>query len=150
MCPSGDRSGSIDANSSTFVMTNITPQTHDLNTGPWEKFESFTRGLVFKNNTLYVITGQYGEKGKVRRKITIPTNFWKIIVAVPNKSNISSINADTQVIAVDMPNIDGIGEQDWHDFKTSVREIEKKTGYNFLSNIPQNLQDQIEIKVYAN
>jgi endonuclease G, mitochondrial len=147
LCPSGDRSSSIEANSSTFLMTNITPQSHDLNTGPWEKLESLSRGLVFQKNTLYIITGQYGENGKVKRKLTIPTNFWKIVVVLPNKSDVLSINKDTRVIAVDMPNVNGIGERNWKDYKTTVRQIEQKTGYNFLSNIPQNVQDEIETKV---
>jgi endonuclease G, mitochondrial len=147
LCPSADRSSSIEGNSSTFLMTNISPQTHDLNTGPWEKLETYSRSLAKRNSTLYIITGQYGEDGKVRNKITIPTNFWKIVVVLPNNVDVSAISKDTRIIAVDMPNVSGIGEQNWRDFKTTVRQIEQKTGYNFLSNVPQNIQDVIETKV---
>jgi endonuclease G, mitochondrial len=147
MCPSGDRSSSIDANSSTFLMTNITPQSNDLNTGPWEKFESFSRGLVFKQNNVYIIAGQYGEKGKYKNRFTIPTNFWKVVVAVPKNFDVNAINGNTKVYAVDMPNIDGIADHKWPQYQTSVREIEHKTGYNFLSKIPQHVQDQIETKI---
>lgn len=35
-CPSGDRTSSYEANSSTFLMTNIIPQAPNLNQGPWE------------------------------------------------------------------------------------------------------------------
>jgi endonuclease G, mitochondrial len=146
LCPSADRSSSIESNSSTFLMTNIAPQTHDLNTGPWEKLETYSRSLAKRNNTLYIITGQYGDDGKVRNKLTIPTNFWKIVVILPNNGEVSAINRETRIIAVDMPNVDGIGQQNWRDFKTTVRQIEQKTGYNFLSNVPQNIQDALETK----
>ena len=147
LCPSADRSSSIEGNSTTFLMTNIAPQTHDLNTGPWEKLETYSRSLAKRNNTLYIITGQYGDDGKLRNKLTIPTNYWKIVVVIPNNGEVSAINKDTRIIAVDMPNIDGIEKQNWRDFKTTVRQIEQKTGYNFLSNVPQNIQDMLETKV---
>jgi endonuclease G, mitochondrial len=147
LCPSADRSSSIEGNSATFLMTNIAPQSHDLNTGPWEKLETYSRSLAKRNNTIYIITGQYGDDGKLRNKLTIPTNYWKIAVVIPNNGEVSAINKDTRIIAVDMPNIDGIGRQNWRDFKTTVRQIEQKTGYNFLSNVPQNIQDMLETKV---
>jgi endonuclease G, mitochondrial len=147
LCPSADRSSSIEGNSTTFLMTNIAPQTNDLNTGPWEKLETYSRNLAKRNNTIYIITGQYGENGKLRNKLTIPTNYWKIVVVLPNNGDISSINKDTRIIAVDMPNVDGIGKKTWRDFKTTVRQIEQKTGDNFLSNVPQNIQNVLETKV---
>ncbi|MCU0238216.1 MAG: DNA/RNA non-specific endonuclease [Pyrinomonadaceae bacterium] len=147
MCPSADRSSSIEGNSSTFLMTNISPQTKALNQGPWEKLESYSRSMARRNVTLYIIAGQYGDSGKIKNKITIPSNFWKIVVVVPNDGNISQINKDTRIIAVDMPNNDDIKESNWREFKTTVRQIEQKTGYNFFSNLPQNLQNDLETKV---
>lgn len=147
LCPSADRSSSIEGNSMTFLMSNIAPQSHDLNTGPWEKLETYSRSLAKRNNTVYIITGHYGDKGKIRNKLTIPTNFWKIVVVLPNNSDVSAIGNETRVIAVDMPNVEGIGKQGWRDFKTTVRQIEQKTGYNFLSNVPQTVQDVIETKI---
>ncbi len=144
LCPSADRSSSEGANSTTFLMTNMAPQTHDMNAGPWEKLESYSRSMARRNVTLYIIAGQYGEKGKLKNKVTIPTNFWKIIVAV---SNGESINKDTRIIAVDMPNIKGIGEKNWRDYKTTVRQIEQKTGYNFLTALPNEVQNVLKTRV---
>ncbi len=148
LCPSADRSASPDANSLTFLMTNMIPQTGDLNRNVWENFESYSRGLVKKGKVdLYVVAGVYGKKGTLKNKITVPTNCWKIIVAVPQGASPSSINADTHLIAVDMPNVTGIAGEDWRKFRTTVRSIEQKTGYNFLSNLPQNLQDALETRM---
>lgn len=147
LCPSADRSSSEEANSLTFLMTNMIPQTGDLNRNVWEELETYSRNLVKKGNVdLYVFAGVYGEKGKLKKKITIPTNCWKIIVAVPEGASVSAVNENTHVIAVDMPNATGIASEDWRKFRTTVRSIEQKTGYNFLSNLPQDLQDALETK----
>lgn len=144
LCPSADRSSSEGANSSTFLMTNMAPQKHDLNAGPWEKLESYSRSMARRNMTLYIIAGSYGEKGKLKSKVTIPTNFWKIVIAVPSGQN---INKDSRIIAVDMPNVDGIDDKNWRDYKTTVRQIEQKTGYNFLTILPADVQNALETKV---
>ncbi len=146
LCPSADRSTSPEANGKTFLMTNIIPQTGDLNRNVWERFETYSRGLVKKGKVdLYVVSGVYGEKGKLKNKVVVPTNCWKIIVAVPQGANVSAaVNENTHVIAVDMPNVTGIANEDWRKFRTTVRSIEQRTGYNFLSNLPQKLQDALE------
>lgn len=145
LCPSADRSNSPEANSQTFLMTNMIPQTGDLNRNVWERFETYSRDLVKKGKVdLYVVAGVYGVKGKLKNKVSVPTNCWKIIVALPQGADFSAINENTHVIAVDMPNVAGIGNIDWRKFRTTVRAVEQKTGYNFLSNLPQNLQDALE------
>lgn len=143
LCPSADRSASVEANSSTFLMTNITPQTPDLNQGPWEKLENYSRSLARRNNTLYIYAGQYGVQGKIKNKITIPQNYWKIILVVPTGQ---SINYATRVIAVDMPNVKGIKESNWRDYRTTVQAIEQKTGCNFFQNLSPALQRVLKDK----
>ncbi len=146
VCPNADRYGSREAANSTFLMTNMTPQTGDLNRGPWEKLEAYLRTLVTRGSDVYIYAGVYGEKGKLKKKVTIPTNDWKIAVVVPAGAPISAVNEKTRVIAVDMPNVKGIMNADWQTYRTTVRQIEKNTGYNLLSNLPQNVQDALETK----
>lgn len=146
LCPSADREGSLKAMESTFLMTNIAPQTPDLNRGPWEKLESYLRTLARRRQNLYIIAGTYGQQGKIKDKITIPETFWKIAVVIPKNLPPSSINEKTRVIAVEMPNLQAIKDTDWFIYRTTVREIENKTGYNFFSSLPQNLQDVLETK----
>ncbi|HEX8247001.1 MAG TPA: DNA/RNA non-specific endonuclease [Pyrinomonadaceae bacterium] len=146
ICPNADRNGSPDSMASTFLMTNMTPQTPDLNRGPWQKLEAYLRTLVTRGSDVYVVSGVYGENGKIKKKVTIPTNNWKIAVAVPAGSGVSAVNETTRVIAVDVPNVKGIKNADWQTYRTTVRDIEQKTGYNFLSNLPPNLQNALENK----
>ncbi len=142
--PSADRTHTPDANSATFLMTNMTPQTPDLNQGPWEKLERFSRSLARRNNDLHIYSGCYGEKAKLRRNVSVPTNCWKIIAVVPRGS---PINTQTRIIAVDMPNVQGIRNKNWRDYQTTVRTIEQRTGFDFLNVLPQSLQNTLETKV---
>ena len=147
MVPSADRFGDPQSNSETFLMTNIVPQSADLNQYPWEKLESYARGIVRRGSDVYTIAGVYGEQRRVHRRVTAPTNCWKIVVVLPRSGALADVNDNTRVIAVDMPNVQGIGKDRWQKYRTSVRSIEEKTGYDFFSALPRELQDVLEIRV---
>jgi len=156
--PSGDRTSSTDANSATFLMTNMIPQAPRNNQGTWQELESYLRTVVLEGNEVYVIMGSYGSGGVgsngsfttiANGKVAVPSNVWKIAVIIPaGDSDISRITATTRVIAVNTPNINTI-DADWKKYRVTVRDIEKATGYNLLSNLPQAVQDLIETKVDA-
>jgi endonuclease G len=147
MAPNADRDSSPESMASTFLMTNMVPQTGDLNQGPWAKLEGYLRTLVTRGSDVYVIAGAYGEKGRLKDKVTVPTNTWKIAVSVPAGSDPSAASENTRIIAADMPNVKGIKAADWQIYRTTVRDLEAKTGCNFFSALPQNLQDALETKV---
>lgn len=146
IAPNADRDGSPEAMASTFVMTNMTPQTPDLNRGPWEKLEAYLRTLVTRGSDVYIYAGVYGENGKLKNKVTIPTNSWKIAVAIPSGADISAVNENTRVIAVDMPNVKGIKNADWQTYRATVRDIEQKTNLNFFSTLPPDVQNALKNK----
>ena len=147
LAPNADRDGSPEAMASTFVMTNMTPQTPDLNRGPWEKLEGYLRTLVTRGSDVYIYAGVYGEDGKLKRKVTIPTNDWKIAVAVPSGAGLSAVNENTRVIAVDMPNVRGIKNADWQIYRTTVKDIEQKTGLKFFTTLAPNARNALENKL---
>jgi endonuclease G len=146
LVPSADRFGDPVSNAETFLMSNIVPQTPDLNQYPWEKLESYARGIVRRGSDVYTIAGVYGEKRRIRRRVSVPADCWKIIIVLPRGGGIQDVNRQTRIIAVDMPNEQGIEKNWWQDYLTNVRMIEQKTGYNFLSSLPQELQDILETK----
>lgn len=148
--PSADRFGNAELNRQTFYMTNIVPQTGDLNQYPWNKLEMYARTLVYRGNTLYTIAGAYGDKGRLRGKVTVPTNCWKVIVVFPRGAAADKIDSNTRIIAVDMPNIDGIEDVDWDRYKTTVRDIEKRTGLDLFSALPKEVQDTVETRQEPN
>jgi endonuclease G, mitochondrial len=151
MIPSADRSRSAKDNSATFLMTNILPQAPDNNQGPWADLETYCRDLVRQGKELYIVAGGYGSgrsMGKGNVKITVPDRVWKVIVVLDKPDlGIAGVNANTRVIAVDMPNQQGIKEENWRKFRVSVDEIEAKTNYNFLTNVPDAIQKPLESRV---
>jgi len=57
------------------------------------------------------------------------------------------VNANTRTIAVIMPNSGSVKGQGWKSFRVSVKQVERETGLNFLSNVPPQVQQVIESKV---
>jgi endonuclease G, mitochondrial len=144
MVPSADRFGDKSLNIQTFLMTNVVPQAGDLNQYPWQKLESYARSLVYRGNSVYTLAGVYGEIRRIRGKVTVPSNCWKIIAVLPKGQG---LGRSTRIVAVDMPNRNGVRNDGWEKYKTSVRSIESKTGYNFFSSLPQELQDKLETQI---
>jgi endonuclease G len=60
---------------------------------------------------------------------------------------VNRINAQTRVIAVWMPNTNAVDEQSRANYRMSVDEVERLTGYDLLSNVPVNVQRIIETMV---
>lgn len=155
-CPSADRTSSVAANSSTFLMTNMIPQAPNNNQQTWNNLESYTRSLVNAGNEVYVIMGSYGTGGTGSNgtvntidngHITVPNRVWKVIVVLANGSNdLGRVTTATRVIAVNTPNINTISS-DWKQYRTSVDAIEAATGYNLLSNVSTSVQSVIEAVV---
>ncbi|NJM98481.1 MAG: DNA/RNA non-specific endonuclease [Phormidesmis sp. RL_2_1] len=141
MVPSGDRTANVKDNSLTFLMTNIFPQASENNRGAWRELEEYGRDLVYQQGkSLYVIGGIYGDQGKVGR-VTVPGRIWKVMVVLDNEND--QVTRRTTVIAVDMPNRDRIAP-DWQTYRTTIDRIEIATGYNLLSDVPEDIQAALE------
>lgn len=140
-------------NRSTFLMTNIVPQYHDLNAGPWLDFEYYLQNLAqTQNKELYVIAGPSGNRGTLNGagKVQIPTHSWKIVVVMPYGQTLANVasTASIQVIAVDMPNTTGIISRPWTDYRTTVDKLEGFTGYNFLARLPDAVESYWEARLF--
>lgn len=148
LVPSADRFGNTKLNEETFMMTNIVPQTGALNQYPWEKLESYVRSQVWSRKfDAYQIAGGYGEQGFLKNKVAVPTNCWKIIVLIQRGRSIDSLDQRTRIIAVDVPNVRGIENDTWEKYKTTIRVIEEKTGFDFFASLPRELQETLETRV---
>ncbi|GAB3959140.1 hypothetical protein GCM10028805_54690 [Spirosoma harenae] len=157
LCPSDDRDASDEDNKTTFILTNIVPQAPQLNRQAWLRLEDYCRNLVAQGNELYIIAGTYGKGGEgdngkanaiASGKLTVPAALWKVIVVLPvGSDDINRINAQMRVIAVWMGNTNAVGEQSWGNYRVSVDEVEKQTGYDLLSSVPESVQKVIEERV---
>ena len=149
MVPSADRTRSIEDNSATFLMTNIVPQTPNNNRGAWKDLEEYCRDLVEQGKELYIIAGVYGERGQIGKdkQVTVPDNTWKVIVVLDKPGQgVRGVSENTRVIAVDVTNRKNTSS-DWQKYRVSVDQLEAKTGYDFLSQVPLSVQKVIESRV---
>ncbi len=151
-CPSGDRTADKSANSETFLMSNMLPQTPDLNRQLWRKFEEYCRDqLKGGDNELYIVTGGVGTIERIGGgKVNVPGSCWKIAVILPSgDDDLKRINAGTRVVSVLMPNETGpeIASGKWSDYLTSVDKIEELTKLDLLSNLPLDVQAALEARI---
>jgi endonuclease G, mitochondrial len=144
MVRSEDRTATREDNDATFYMTNVLPQYHELNAGPWLALEEYTEILAKKkNNELYIVAGgiydnsppTLNDKGRV----AIPKSTWKIVVVLSRGEGLESVTKDTRVIAVNMPNDKDIVNK-WRSFITTVEDIQTKTGFEFLTAVPPDIR----------
>lgn len=156
--PSGDRTSSAQENIEVFLMSNMIPQTAYLNKGAWEELEFYIRTKVItESKKAYVIAGpifdeNFGAIGP-NHDIIVPSKNFKIVVFLKSNETIADINENTESVAVIMPNTLASGKipQDdqkelcdeakngaptkagWQNFKTTISEVERISGFKFFS-----------------
>jgi endonuclease G len=137
-------------------MTNMMPQAPQNNQQTWASLENYTRMFLASGNEVYIICGSYGVGGTGSNggvtttidagRVTVPNRCWKVVVILPVGDNdVSRINANTRIIAIDTPNTNSINP-DWGLYRTSVDAIEAATGLDLLSNLPLEVQSTVESK----
>ena len=147
LIPSGDRTYSELDNSSTFLMTNIIPQSPSNNREVWRELEEYSRQLVMQGKKLYIVAGGNGIARKIARsQVVVPEYTWKVILIL--EPNSDAVTDRIETIAVSIPNSERVRNTDWRDYIVSVDRIEKQTGYNFFSEIPRRVQKKIEQTYY--
>jgi endonuclease G len=136
-------------------MTNMMPQSPDNNQGPWADLEDYSRTLVNAGNELHIIMGGAGQGGTGSNggvtttiaggHVQVPAQTWKVIlVQLQGTNDVARVTTSTRVIAVIMPNTQGIRSNNWQQYRVSVDQVEQLTGYNFFSNVPATTQAVIE------
>nr|WP_267871704.1 DNA/RNA non-specific endonuclease [Nostoc sp. CHAB 5715] len=62
-------------------------------------------------------------------------------------SGLAGVTTSTRVIAVNIPNTQGVRTANWRNYRVSVDSLESLTGYNFLSQVSTSIQSVIEARV---
>lgn len=151
VCPSGDRTNSRDNNDATFYMSNMLPQTGELNRHVWSNLENYIREQIRAGNEVYQIAGPAGTASTIADgQIVVPRLCWKVAVIIPEgKGDWSRITAQSRVIAVAMPNTDDkkLETADWRTYLVSPRKIEDLTRLNFFNKLSPKVKSALEQKV---
>ena len=134
-----DKETAIPINQATFLMTNMLAQAPDNNQGPWAALENYLRTLL-PAEELYIVaggagTGGVGTSGTVTATlanghVTVPAQTWKVALVLPKDGgdDRSRVTCSARTLAVIMPNAQGIRDQPWENFLTTVDAIEALTG----------------------
>ncbi len=150
MVRSEERTKTPEDNRSTFYMTNIIPQRPDLNRGVWLDFERYCESLCKDSlKQLFIVAGPVFSTPQptiIGQHIAVPDSCFKIVVVLDRGQKRSSVTATTPVIAVMMPNRDGVRKDDWTLYRSTIDDIEARTGYDFLNDIAPSIQALIEAK----
>jgi len=164
MTRSFDRTATNLDNAATFYLTNIVPQTADLNQGPWAAFEDALGDSAQAGRAVYIIAGPLYSRGhgltflKNEGKVAVPDSTWKVALIGPRSGGlpfgVASLAAwadlpGVTLLAVSMPNVAGIKNVAWTSYLTTVDRIETATGYDFLSLLPVAFQTALEAGDHA-
>ncbi|KAK9454516.1 hypothetical protein V1511DRAFT_460393 [Dipodascopsis uninucleata] len=164
MAPAADAKFSQDAMDETFYLTNIAPQVGDgFNRDYWAHLEDFCRRLTHTYNSVRIVTGplylprKYPD-GKYRvsyevignpPNIAVPTHFFKIIVGESPIKHPDS--EDVAVGAFILPNEPIPNSTDLKSFYVPVDAIERASGLEFLSKLPdkkrRDLCKEVDCKI---
>ncbi|MDE5898498.1 MAG: DNA/RNA non-specific endonuclease, partial [Treponemataceae bacterium] len=83
--------------------------------------------------------------------IAVPAACWKVILVLEEgDDDFSRVTAETPAIAVFIPNRQGVARVGaWTHFLTTVDDIEEKTGFDFFSFLPDDIESAVEARKYA-
>ncbi len=145
LAPAADMARDAQTMSESFLLSNMTPQVGvGFNRGIWKKLEEKVRDWVQQRKNMYIFTGpifsdpkHYNTIGS--NKVAIPTHFYKIVVSCTETGD----NFDA--IAFILPNQKNPDDM-LPEFITSIDEIEKLTGLDFMAELDLDTQAKLEAK----
>ncbi len=122
----------------TFLMSNITPQRHSLNAGLWKELEmKIATSYPARYGEVWVLTGPvFGPRPqKLRGGVAVPEAFFLIVVDETE----GKLRTEALIIPQDAP-----PEGEAARFLTTIAEIQRRTGLDFLSELDDEAERQVE------
>ena len=138
MAPAADMRWSVQAMEESFYLSNMAPQVGPgMNRGVWAEIESTIRRWVSQRGELFIFTGPILARPSPEKigpnAVAVPTHFYKVVF--------DPVRVET--IAFVVPNAPHANRK-IEEFITSVRDIEARTGLDFLNRINPAVQALIE------
>ena len=140
LAPAADMKWSAQAMEESFYMTNICPQSHNLNSGDWKRLEEFVRAMAHEYQHIYICTGPIVADSTQTigsaHPIVVPTAFYKVILREKQSSWTG--------IGFVMKNRPRDGKWSLSHYAQSIEQVEEQTGIDFFVNLPDSIEKQIE------
>ena len=141
MCPAGEQKWSETAMHHSFVMANICSQKHELNTGAWKTLEDKERMWAKRDSALVIVAGPIYDSSDSetigKNKVRVPSAFFKVLLA--------PYAEPMRAIGFVYPNMKCEGNM--QAYSMSVDDVEKMTGMDFFSALPDDIEDKVESTV---
>lgn len=138
LLPAADRKGSEADMAETFLLSNVSPQVHAMNSGIWEHAESQVRDWVRSYGKLYVTTGPCLKPLPTEtigpNAVAVPKYFYKVVLYADGKNS--------KMIGFWVPNRNV--KEPLSAMVKPVKEIEKLTGIDFYPELPDKLERKLE------
>lgn len=137
MCPAADQKWSQKAMDDCFVMANMCPQDHALNSGAWNTLENKERTWAVRDSALVIVAGPIYSKDDVKTiggGVLVPGAFFKAILA-PYQER-------PRAIAFVFPNMSAPGNM--QNYVMTVDDLEQLTGYDFFASLPDSIENEVE------
>lgn len=139
MCPAGDMEWSSSAMHDCHYMTNVCPQVPKLNQIYWERLESACRRWANLYGSIYIVCGPIYNSGKhatigTSHKIAIPEGFFKVVITL----------AEGEEKGIGFYYKNDETRQTMENAVLSIVQIEELTGYDFFSELPDEVERRIE------
>jgi len=140
MAPAAAMRWSVKAMSESFLLSNMAPQVGaGMNRGIWKELEAKVRDWVDARGELYVVTGNIYASASPKtigpNHVAVPSACYKVIFDPVRVDAIAFIIPNSKQQNAELPK-----------FVTSVREVERETGLNFLSSLDAGVADAIETR----
>lgn len=139
MCPAAEQKWSEEAMNDCFVMANMCPQDHALNSGAWNTLENRERNWARRDSAIVIVAGPIYENGDTKtigNGVLVPSAFFKILLA--------PYVEQPRAIGFVFPNMSAPGNM--QNYVMTVDDIEKLTGYDFFSSLPDDIENEVESK----
>lgn len=139
LAPAADFTYSEETMQNSFYMSNISPQVPGCNRGIWKRLEQQVRNWARKEGRICVITGPIfspDDKDMKDTGIRIPCAFYKVIL---------DTTPPEKVIGFIIPN--ETTKKRLGSFVVTVDEVEKVTGCDFFSGLPDEQEKELESAV---
>ena len=119
LCNSEDRTSSEYLNEETFLMSNMIPQTRELNRGPFKMLEAYCRKLAIKKGmNLLIYSGGIGAKDRLASNVIVPAYCWKVVYT------------SEKIWCILFPN-EHVLNKNWQTYSVPLETLEKMTGFRF-------------------
>lgn len=129
---------------STNYLSNITPQSSNLNQGPWVRLESAVRVLARSGESVYVVTGPLYESffaslPGADESHTIPSGYFKIVATI---NQAGYVRASAYVMEQNSARAD-----DYCSKEVTIDNVESRSGLNIFPEMTGSKEYAVETRL---